>query len=122
MNELRAARRLLEKCGWAGPRLEPFCAARGPGVRMNAVRQNPMEPLWLDTGWFQTLNPHVEGLERLSVEGALELAGAGPEAFEALERVVGEDLRLWLKQPSRTAEDVLRVFTTALFRSREKRT
>lgn len=123
MKELRDARRHLEQVGWAGPKLEPFCAARGPGVRLNAVRTNLSEPLWLDTGWFQTLNPNVEGLERLSVEGALQLAGDDGAGWAALEQAVGTELREWLKDPKRTAGDVLRVFTTAVLRSnREKRT
>lgn len=114
---LRKARRLLERTGWVGPAMEPFCRAHGPGVQLNANYENTSQQVVLHRDTHQTLDVDLEGLDLLSVQGALQLAGAYPEGWAALERIVGEDLQQWLQEPKRTAGDVLRVFTTAILRS-----
>lgn len=134
--ELRAARRLLEQCGWVGPAGEPLCRTAGGSP----------------------CSESEEGVAKLSVFGALQLSGAYPEGWRALEAVVapaqaeldrflaGVDLervdearvrefhrlcraaagephlQAWLQVPKRTAEDVLRVFTTAVLRSPREKT
>lgn len=119
--ELLDARKLVAG-GWSGPALEPFALARGPGRALNAnFGKTPMEPMWLPTSTYQTLNANAEGLEQYSVLVACWAAGAD---FELLERASGqESFQAWLQEPTRRLEDVLRVFTTAALRSdREKRT
>jgi hypothetical protein len=117
--ELVAARDLVAG-GWSGPAVEPFCVARGSGVRINGdFASSEMEPLWLHSGSFWTLDPHHEGLELYSVSCACLAAGAD---FNVLERAFSrvEDFQAWLEQPQRTIDEVLRVFTTALLRSRRE--
>lgn len=137
--QLLSARRLLERNGWVGPQLEPWCRDE----RGRAVHHGD------------------EGVHTFSVCGALQVHGALEPAWELLGRVVSPELaRLedlvgrytcdellalpvieyaelnwtwrqlqfaaggtylsfggWLCQLDRTREDLLRVFTTAILRS-----
>jgi hypothetical protein len=114
--------RVLVAGGWSGPELEPFALARGPGRALNPhFGKTEMEPLWLPTSTYWTLNPNAEGLERYSVLVACLAAGAD---FELLEHGFEQgEFQCWLQEPTRTVNDVLRVITAAALRSeREKRT
>lgn len=123
---LLGARRLLATVGWVGPRHEPFCITREPGLRLNAAFGpgcSESESMLLHANWHHTLDVNSEGLALFSVHGALLASGAYPEGWELLERVIGTELQAWLKDSKRTSAEVLRLFTTAVLRSaREKRT
>jgi hypothetical protein len=71
IRELKQARRHLERSGWVGPALEPWCRdSRGRPVHHSD-----------------------EGVQTFSCSGALQLAGADVgEAFELLGRIVSPSL------------------------------
>jgi hypothetical protein len=120
---LKRARELIAG-GWSGPDLEPLCVARGPGVRLNPARIDRSEPfaeLWLPTKMFHTVNVEVGTIARFSVQCALYAVGLGDEAWLVLERMSGaaNGLDDWLRTAGRTTEDVLRVFTLAIQRSKK---
>jgi hypothetical protein len=127
--ELLGAKKLIERNGWSGPEFEPYCLR----TETDGHGQKTSVRCW---EWD-------EGLESFSVLGALIEARAYPEGWHALEAVVAPahhswwngaptpaelvvfckaavdevPLEQWLKDPNRTREDVLRVFTTAVLRS-----
>lgn len=115
---LKAARDLLARVGWVGHKLEPFCVARAPGVRLNPLygTESDFRPLWLAATWVQTLNAKHQELMRYSVRGACEVFGAD---FEQLELAHGADVQQWLQQPARTKDDVLSLFVEAIKRSKK---
>lgn len=124
---LARARRLLQEHGWVGPSVEPFCIVRGPGVRMNAGYWEPynIDPLWLPATTHGTLDPRpYEVVEKFSVFGACLEARADFTELEQsfVQTAEFEDLTWWLERPERREEEVLRLFTSAVLRSkREKR-
>lgn len=147
IQQLKRARQALAT-GWVGPKLEPWCRdERGRRVHFADEAVHTYSVF----GALQLggeLGPALELLGRVvspgvaafhdfcagfTVEQLRGIEWDEPETFEALEaqwwqlqvRAAGEFMSFtgWLCQATRTAEDVLRVFTTAALRSaREKRT
>lgn len=137
--QLLGARRLISKCGWVGPLLEPWCrdSRRRPvhhtdeGVQTFSLSGALQLYGGLDAAWEllgRIVSPELARLEehvgRYSLD---ELHALEPEDYGPLDAkwwqlqasAGGEYLSFggWLVQPNRTREDVLRVLTSACLRS-----
>lgn len=141
--QLLSARRLLEKCGWVGPKLEPWCRdSRGRAVHHTdegvqtfscggALQlYGEFEPAWAYLG--RVTSPELARLEDFVAQYSHEdISALEPGEFLVADwkwrqlayAAGGSYLNFggWLCQLDRTREELLRVFTTAVLRStREK--
>lgn len=146
IKELKAAKKLLLKCGWVGPQLEPWCRDRRgrPVHHTDEAVQTfsctgalqlagaPLEPALELLG--RVVSPALAQLRELESRYTLDelldlllederrrpcFLELDAEWWALQHRAVGEFLSFggWLVQRDRTRDDVLRVFSTAVLRS-----